>query len=96
MQEPANLATNQFWEEDYYRGVEIPARPDPTFPFERCLASALEELAPVRPKATVLEVGCAPARWLVWYAERFGARVTGIEYSPKGAELSRQTSTPPG
>jgi len=89
VQGPANLATNQFWEDDYYRGIEIPARPDPNFPYERCLAGALEELAPVSRDATVLEVGCAPARWLVWYAERFGARVTGIEYSPKGAELSR-------
>ena len=89
VQEPTNLATNQFWEDDYYRGIEIPSRPDPDFPYERCLARALEELAPIQPNGTVLEVGCAPARWLVWYAERFGVRVTGIEYSPKGAELSR-------
>jgi SAM-dependent methyltransferase len=89
VQEPANLATNQFWEDDYYRGIRIPARPDPSFPYERCLARALEELAPVQPDAKVLEVGCAPARWLVWYAERFGADVTGIEYSQKGVELSR-------
>jgi SAM-dependent methyltransferase len=86
---PDNLASNDFWEDDYYRGITIPARPDPLFPYERCLARALEELAPVRTGATVLEVGCAPARWLIWYAERFGARVAGIEYSPKGANLSR-------
>jgi SAM-dependent methyltransferase len=89
VQGPVNLAANDFWEDDYYRGIEIPARPDEAFTYERCLARALEELAPVAREQTVFEVGCAPARWLVWYAERFGAQVTGIEYSPKGAELSR-------
>jgi SAM-dependent methyltransferase len=87
---PKNLATTRFWEEDYYRDVQIPERPDSDFPYERCLARALDELAPVRPGAGVLEVGCAPARWLLWYAERFGADVTGLEYSGKGVDLSRE------
>jgi SAM-dependent methyltransferase len=87
---PANLATKDFWEDDYYRGIQIPARPDPNFSFERCLARTLEELAPVKPGARVLEIGCAPARWLLWYAERFGANVTGLESSSKGVELSRE------
>jgi SAM-dependent methyltransferase len=87
---PTNLATKNFWEEDYYRGIEIPARPDPDFPYERCLAHALEELAPVVRGARVLEIGCSPARWLLWYAERFGAAVTGLEYSAAGVRLSRE------
>jgi len=87
---PTNLATQDFWEEDYYRGVAIPARPNPDFTFERCLARALEEVAPVKPGTRVLELGCAPARWLLWYAERFGANVTGLESSPKGVQLSRE------
>lgn len=90
MEGPANLATKNFWEDDYYRGIEIPARPDPDFPYERCLARALEELAPVAHGARVLEVGCSPARWLLWYAERFGAAVTGLEYSAAGVRLSRE------
>src|SRR5579862_6625978 len=57
--------------------------------FERCLARELGRHAPTDAGASVLEVGCAPAKWLVFYAERFGARVAGIEYSEKGAEISR-------
>jgi SAM-dependent methyltransferase len=87
---PANLANVEFWDEDHHRHVQLPSRPDDAFAYERCLARSLEELAPVAREQTVLEVGCAPARWLVWYAERFGARVTGIEYTARGAELSRQ------
>ena len=90
MEGPTNLATQDFWEDDYYRGIEIPARPDPDFTFERCLARALEEVAPVKPGTRVLEIGCAPARWLLWYAERFGANVTGLESSPKGVQLSQE------
>lgn len=87
---PANLAPREFWEEDYYHGLRLPVRPDPDYPFERCMMRALEELAPVPAGAQVLELGCAPARWLIWYAERFGAVVTGLESSPKGVALSRE------
>jgi SAM-dependent methyltransferase len=89
MDAPTNLATEEFWEEDYYREIELPARPNSGFPYERCLMQTLEELAPVPAGASVFEIGCAPARWLVWYAERFGARVTGLEYTRKGVQLSR-------
>ena len=44
----------------------------------------------------MLEVGCAPAKWLVFYGERYGARVLGIEYTPRGAELSRRNLTAAG
>ena len=61
----------------------------PDFAFDRALAGELERHAPVAAGASVLEIGCAPAKWLVFYAERFGAAVEGVEYSEKGAELSR-------
>jgi SAM-dependent methyltransferase len=86
---PTNLATQDFWEDDYYRGIELPVRPNPSYPFERCLLRALEESAPVPAGARVFEIGCAPGRWLVWYAERFAANVTGLEYSARGVELTR-------
>jgi SAM-dependent methyltransferase len=51
---------------------------------------SLEELAPVVQGTRVLELGCAPARWLVWYAERFGALSVGLESSSMGASISRR------
>jgi SAM-dependent methyltransferase len=36
----------------------------------------------------VLEIGCAPAKWLVHLAETAGPHVEGIEYSEPGAQLS--------
>jgi SAM-dependent methyltransferase len=87
---PANLAEERFWEEEYLGGTELPCRPDPEFPFERVLAGTLSAHAPVGAGADVLEIGCAPGKWLLFYAERFGARPAGIEYNEFGASLTRR------
>ena len=87
--EPTTLADQRFWEQEYYWATaELPCRPDPGLPFDRALGSALSELAGVGPGDSVIEIGCAPAKWLVHIAESTGARVEGIEYSERGAELS--------
>lgn len=88
---PRNIVEKSFWESDYYRAITpLPCRADTELAFDRSFARALARHAPVEPGQTVLEVGCAPGKWLIFYAERFGARVTGIEYSEKGARLSRE------
>jgi SAM-dependent methyltransferase len=88
---PVNIVDKSFWENDYYwSDAELPCRADMEFAFDRSLARALATHAPVRQGERVLEVGCAPAKWLIFYAERFGAEVAGIEYSGKGAQLSRE------
>jgi SAM-dependent methyltransferase len=84
------LVDKSFWEEEYYwADVRPPCRPDPDLPFDMALGAALARLAPVGPGDSVIEIGCAPAKWLAFYGERFGAHVEGIEYSAKGAELSQ-------
>lgn len=88
---PDSLADQKFWEEEYiWSDVEPPVRPDRALDFDRSLMDALVRHAPLVAGATVLEIGCAPAKWLVYLAERFGARVSGVEYSPKGAAISRE------
>jgi SAM-dependent methyltransferase len=84
-----NIVDKSFWEDEYLDVGELPARPDPSFPFERVLAAELERRAPVSAGQTVMEVGCAPGKWLVWYAERFGAAVEGVEYGDKGVAATR-------
>jgi SAM-dependent methyltransferase len=86
-----NIVEKSFWENDYYWAeAKLPCRVDMEMPFDRSLARALAAQAPAASGERVLEVGCAPAKWLIFYAERFGARVAGIEYSEKGARLSRE------
>lgn len=84
------LASEEFWEDTYLGDVTLPARPDRRVQFERVLADALGRHARVDAGDRVIEIGCAPATWLGFYAEQFGARVAGIEYTAHGAELSRR------
>lgn len=87
---PVNIVEKSFWENDYYWAeAALPCRADMGFAFDRSLARALAAHAPAKRGESVLEVGCAPAKWLIFYAERFGAQVSGIEYSEIGAQLSR-------
>ncbi len=87
--QPTALADKRFWEREYYWAeAELPCRPDPGLPFDRALGSALSELAGVGAGDKVIEIGCAPAKWLVHLAETTGAHVEGIEYSERGAALS--------
>jgi 2-polyprenyl-3-methyl-5-hydroxy-6-metoxy-1,4-benzoquinol methylase len=39
---------------------------------------------------TVLEVGCAPGKFLLWCALAGQARVSGVEYAPRSAEVTGQ------
>jgi len=94
---PLNIVEKEFWENDYYwSDVRLPCRADPAVAFDRSLARALATHAPAARGERVVEVGCAPAKWLIFYAERFGARPSGIEYSAKGARLSRENLTAAG
>ncbi len=43
----------------------------------------------VKPGMSVLEVGCAPGKTLAWAARALGARVAGLDYSPRGLEFAR-------
>lgn len=77
----------QFWDEAWARGRSA-FRIDETFSFERCLATALiQDLASVT--GSVLEIGCAPGRWLAFLAERKGLDPYGIDSSSIGVEAAR-------
>ena len=85
-----SLADQRFWEEEYiWSDVSPPIRPDLDLEFDRALCSAFDACARPVPGDTVLEIGCAPAKWLVHLAERYSARVAGVEYSAKGTAISR-------
>lgn len=89
MAEHENLATKDFWSDTYLTAYEVPSRPSAAIPFERCMIAELDSRAPVQRRARVVELGCAPGRWMVHYAERFDAEVEGVEYTEYGAEQTR-------
>jgi len=44
----------------------------------------------VQPGQPVLEIGCAPGKMLAWVAAALGARVSGLDYSPRGLGQARR------
>lgn len=76
------LTEIKFWDE-YWANCKLPNEVDYSFSFERCLARALKENLPAV-QGEVLEIGCAPGKWLAFMATEFGLKPNGIEYSEAG------------
>ena len=76
------LTEVKFWDE-YWANCKLPNTVDYSFSFERCLAQALKENLQDM-QGEVLEVGCAPGKWLAFMATEFGLKPSGIEYSEAG------------
>ncbi|MBN1931940.1 MAG: class I SAM-dependent methyltransferase [Desulfobacterales bacterium] len=77
------------YEEDYYQS-HFHEYHDQTFNVDP--SSFLEPLAnQLEPGASVLDVGCASGRDLLWFKNR-GFKVSGIERAPELARLARQNA----
>lgn len=80
------LTDVKFWE-DYWANVKVPNVVDMSNSFDRCLSGELQKwLAGCR--GEVLEVGCAPGKWLSFLAEKMGLNPSGIEYTSAGTEAT--------
>lgn len=82
------LTDERFWDE-YWAGVVVPTRVDETVPFERALAAFLAEVL-AEEEGSVLEVGCAPGKWLAYVAQISRLMPAGIEYSRAGLAATRR------
>jgi SAM-dependent methyltransferase len=78
----AELTEIEFWEH-YWQDCPLPSEPDMTLPFDRCLARELKKSLDLS-GGDVLEIGCAPGKWLAFFAKTFGMCASGIEYSAAG------------
>jgi SAM-dependent methyltransferase len=83
-----SLTDAEFWDH-YWNSCQLPSTIDPAFSFDRCLAAALRPYLRGR-RGDVLEIGCAPGKWLAWLAAEFGLKPSGIDYSPVGVEATRR------
>ena len=80
------LTEVKFWDE-YWNNCELPSTVDYNFSFDRCLAEALKESI-LDIDGEVLEVGCAPGKWLAFMSTEFGLTPNGIEYSEAGMKAT--------
>jgi len=81
-----SLTEAAFWD-SYWEKCQLPATVNPELSFDRCLARVLRSsLAGCH--GDVLEIGCAPGKWLALLAREFDLRPSGIDYSSIGIEMT--------
>ena len=83
-----SLTDAAFWE-DYWGRFSLPDAIDESRSFDRAVARGLRELLRDA-SGQVLEVGCAPGRWLAFISKEFGLGVSGIEYTADGVAATRR------
>ena len=81
-----SLTDAPFWE-SYWGSFSLPDSVDEQRSFDRALANGLRRLLRGS-RGSVLEVGCAPGRWLAWMSKEFGMTVSGIEFTADGASAT--------
>jgi SAM-dependent methyltransferase len=82
------LAGPEFWD-DFWEDLTIPATVTDSI-FDRTFARLLDSYVLGSSAETLVEVGCAPGRWMAHAARRYGLRVDGYESSPRGAQKTRE------
>jgi SAM-dependent methyltransferase len=82
------LTEQAFWE-NYWSTLKLPATIDPRLSFDRCLSRGLKRHLQGK-RGQVLEIGCAPGKWLAYLAAETGLVGSGIEYSDRGATATRE------
>jgi 2-polyprenyl-3-methyl-5-hydroxy-6-metoxy-1,4-benzoquinol methylase len=86
--DPAGLLPASYWEH-VWDGCRLPqtiraaAIPDEDRLFRRFLPDR-------GPDTALAEIGCAPGKWLHYFATEFGYSVTGIDYAPNACETTRR------
>lgn len=84
----APLAEVDFWN-NYWTHCKLPSTVNEQFSFDRCLSEELLRILK-HESGHLLEIGCAPGRWLAFLASNLGLTPNGIEYSAKGTDATRK------
>lgn len=87
--EDSSLTDTVFWDR-FWAQLPIPQQPDFRNVFDRSLARILQKHLEKSPGSRLVEVGCAPGRWLVYCHRLFGYQVAGYESSPLGVQKTRE------
>jgi 2-polyprenyl-3-methyl-5-hydroxy-6-metoxy-1,4-benzoquinol methylase len=69
-----------FWER-FWKDIRLPQVVDYSFKNDRIIVETIKKYIPVASKnKTVLEIGCAPGKWLVMFNKELGYKIAGFEY----------------
>jgi SAM-dependent methyltransferase len=82
--------TNELFWDDFWSEITLPALIEPDVQWYLALSEAFRtHLPPGKDTQKILEIGCAPGRWLVWFRQALHYQVSGCDSSPHGISLTR-------
>ena len=87
--EEMRLTDEGYWEH-FWGSVKTPARINTRGCIDRCLSRAFLKFVPEGRGKRLIEIGAAPGRWLVFFQERLGYDVDGIEYVGSACRTTEQ------
>jgi len=87
--EETRLTDEDFWEE-HWVSQKIPARINRLASFDRCLSRVFTRFLADGQGKKMIEIGAAPGRWLMFFREKFGYEVDGIEYLPSACRKTEE------
>jgi SAM-dependent methyltransferase len=82
------LTDPAFWD-DYWKNVSHWQNVDLRQSYDRCFARVFQKWLPHRPDWKLIEIGCAPGRWLIYFHQQFGYQVAGCDSAPEAVAVTR-------
>ena len=79
------LVEKDYWEKRW-AGFPLPSVQNPVYD----VRNLLESLLPQTPEFSLIEIGCAPGKWMAYFSREYGYRVSGIEYAEAAATTTRR------
>lgn len=90
MSNAEKLTDKEFWD-NYWGSISIPQIVSSDVSFERGLIQSFRKnLGRNYIGKEILEIGCAPGKWLAFYANELGMIPSGIDYSSSGIDATRR------
>lgn len=87
--EETRLTDEGFWE-DFWDYLQVPDRVNPRSSMDRSMSRAFLKRVPGGRGKKLIEIGAAPGRWLVFFQEKLGYAVDGIEYIPSACRKTEE------
>jgi 2-polyprenyl-3-methyl-5-hydroxy-6-metoxy-1,4-benzoquinol methylase len=84
------LASSDWWELYWKNKLSLPKTFNPSLALDRCIAQTTERFLPYSRGKQMIEVGCCPGKWMIYFHKTFGYTVSGIDYLPAGIEYTQQ------
>jgi len=84
------LTKKKFWEE-FWKNIKLPQTVNYDFNNDRVIAATIKQFIPkTHFKRKMVEIGCAPGKWLVFFNKELGYLVEGYEYLELAAQKTRE------